>query len=987
MRFLDFPELNQSQLAEMSQWRIVRQAAGFVRDGAVRAVLWENHTLFGEVVEAGVTYEPELNLKSLTFVKCSCQCPTGRRGIPCAHAMALYLQQQRIVQESPTVAKVAQQTPASQKTATRATTSAAAATGAPAATNVGTAAEPVQEPTVRSLRLSESGEPLRLRLHIPPQLEDAIKRGSCVLRLEFVLGRQAVAPEKLFRGAAYCVGEGTERALALLEELCAGRIASLLQLKNAVLRQLLTHLATEGEYVEARGESSIAAAGFIQHVCQLMDAAQPQVQTPTRVPRRGDPIRRGVLPASPVRTIARTPVQRELWPDNWMIVDGSPKYLAIHLREREHPCYRGCVEWLRREGFVKEPSNGFWWLRDAHKVLNFLATQQRFMEETYDPGYLQGYRERMANVENVAINCQANPSGNGDYHLQVSLTAQGLSLDELRRALLAGRRYVIQEERIFLIEEAALERFAQSTRALGGDPNTLLTGLFQTRISAAAVVDAQKILDDMDGEVSLPEDWTQKSQAILQVGKLEPPPLPDAVARQFRSYQLIGSAWLWHLLRNGLGGVLADEMGLGKTIQAIGLLLCWQQDRAADEQVLIVVPASLIGNWQRELARWAPQLRIHIHHGQGRHSDADAHDDADVWLTSYATLRNDLEAVTDRNWALIIADEAQHIKNRRTRSARALRTLSAQARFVLTGTPIENSIEDLRSLFDFCLPGYLERIPPDTKGEERNWFERRHLEKAAPYILRRSKQLVAPELPEKIEQTLWCPLSPEQAQMYAEVQQKAERLMMELAAKGVSENRMRFTLLTELLRLRQVCADPGLLDPEMPLSASSKFGVFRELLAEAIDGGHRILVFSQFVKLLQRLRADLEDDGHTVSYIDGKTRDRLAVCDRFNNDTGIPVCLISLKAGGTGLNLTGADTVVHFDPWWNPAVEDQATDRAHRIGQTATVTSYKLVTEATVEEKVLALQMQKANLLRDLLDESAHQSAKVDMATLQSLLR
>jgi len=304
----------------------------------------------------------------------------------------------------------------------------------------------------------------------------------------------------------------------------------------------------------------------------------------------------------------------------------------------------------------------------------------------------------------------------------------------------------------------------------------------------------------------------------------------------------------------------------------------------------------------------------------------------------------------------------------------------------LTGTPIENSIEDLRSLFEFILPGYLKRPPSDARGEEREWHQKRHLEKAAPYILRRAKKMVAPELPEKIEQTLWCSITPRQQDLYRRVQQKSQQMLMEMAGAGASENKLRFTMLTELLRLRQVCADPGMVDPDYPLSESSKFLAFQELLEEAMDGGHRILVFSQFVKLLKRLRGWFTQMDIPSEYIDGKTRDRLAVCDRFNNDPSIPVCFISLKAGGTGLNLTGADTVIHFDPWWNPAVEDQATDRAHRIGQKRTVTSYKLATEGTVEEKVLDLQIQKAALLKDLLDESAHQSAKVDLGTLKSLL-
>jgi SNF2 family DNA or RNA helicase len=511
--------------------------------------------------------------------------------------------------------------------------------------------------------------------------------------------------------------------------------------------------------------------------------------------------------------------------------------------------------------------------------------------------------------------------------------------------------------------------------------------VFEAGISHANLVDAESVLEELEIEAELPDDWSKRSRAIKEVGQLESPPLPDGTANKFRSYQLIGTAWLWHLYRNRLGGILADEMGLGKTIQAIGLILSWQKSGEREGPVLVVAPASLLGNWQRELETWAPEVKTYVHHGPGRHTvfwpDSE---EPDVCLTSYSTLRNDRELFENRPFSLAIADEAQHVKNRRSHAARSLRAIQAGSRFVLTGTPIENSIEDLRALFDFCLPGYLKRPPADSRGEERAWHDKRHLEMAAPYILRRGKKMVAPELPDKIEQTIWCELDPRQMDLYNEVRHNSQQVMMEMAASGVSENRIRFTLLTELLRLRQVCADPGLLDATIPLEESGKFRAFRELLEEALDGGHRILVFSQFVQLLKRLRNWLDNSGIRSAYIDGSTRDRLSVCDTFNTDTGIPLCLISLKAGGTGLNLTGADTVIHFDPWWNPAVEDQATDRAHRIGQTRTVTSYKLVAEGSVEDKVLGLQLKKAALLRELLDESALQSAKVDLQTLKALL-
>jgi SNF2 family DNA or RNA helicase len=359
----------------------------------------------------------------------------------------------------------------------------------------------------------------------------------------------------------------------------------------------------------------------------------------------------------------------------------------------------------------------------------------------------------------------------------------------------------------------------------------------------------------------------------------------------------------------------------------------------------------------------------------------------------------------------VIADEAQHIKNRRSQNAAALRALDARARFLLTGTPVENSLEDLRSLFEFLLPGYLTRVPAGIRGDERQWFDQRLRAQTAPYILRRTKKSVAPELPDKIEQIVWCELSPVQAALYRETQQRSERELLDLEAGGASEAKLKFAALTQLLRLRQICCDPRLvrraeaggaadngetstLEGASAASTanyadSAKLDAFRELLEEAVDDGHRVLVFSQFTSLLALVRAELAAREVAHCYLDGSmpAKARQAEVDRFQRDDSVPLFLLSLKAGGTGLNLTGADTVVIFDPWWNPAAEAQATDRAHRIGQKRTVTSYKLIAASTVEEKVLALQSEKRALLADVFDASDAAAAKLSLAELKGLLR
>ena len=361
-------------------------------------------------------------------------------------------------------------------------------------------------------------------------------------------------------------------------------------------------------------------------------------------------------------------------------------------------------------------------------------------------------------------------------------------------------------------------------------------------------------------------------------------------------------------------------------------------------------------------------------------------DSHDLVITSYGTLIRDIDLFSAIRLRCVVGDEAQHIKNRRTQNAKALATLNSRGRILLTGTPVENSINDLLSLLDFLMPGGWKKIPADARGEERSWHEHRILKQAAPYVLRREKKTVAPELPDKIEQVVHLRMTKQQRQTYEQTKAAAEKEISKLEGAGAAQGAVRMKTLTQLLRLRQTCCDPRLLDDTLPPEASAKLSAFREILEEAIDGGHRILVFSQFVQLLGLLRQQLEEDQVPYCYLDGSSRDRMAQVDRFQEDESVPLFLISLKAGGTGLNLTGADVVVHFDPWWNPAIEAQATDRAHRIGQSRVVTSYKLITINSVEENVLNLQTRKKKLLQDVFEAGEVANASISLADLKALL-
>ena len=461
---------------------------------------------------------------------------------------------------------------------------------------------------------------------------------------------------------------------------------------------------------------------------------------------------------------------------------------------------------------------------------------------------------------------------------------------------------------------------------------------------------------------------------IGDIDKIPTVPKPRSLRATLRPYQKEGFNWLVFLHEINSGGILADDMGLGKTVQAIALLT-WAKGKYKRKLNLVVAPTSVVPNWEREINKFAPSLTTVVWQGPNRHQRKADLQKADVMITSYALLRRDEELLHELDLRYVILDEAQHIKNPMSHTARAAKKLKSERRLALTGTPIENRLSELWSIFDFVSPGLLgqlktfeERIArPIDRGDMDSAQRLRATIK--PFVMRRVKRDVAQDLPEKIEQDMIVPLAEEQAKLYKQVLRQVRRsVLSEVQKQGVS--RAQIQILVALTRLRQVACDPRLMklpDTDFTAAESGKLGALREIISEAVDGGHRVLVFSQFVEMLNHIRAALDEDDVKYEYLDGSTRDRIERVDRFNEDETVPVFLISLKAGGTGLNLTGADTVVHFDPWWNPAVEDQATDRAHRIGQTKNVNVYKLIAEGTVEEKILQLSAKKRELVSNVL--------------------
>ena len=476
------------------------------------------------------------------------------------------------------------------------------------------------------------------------------------------------------------------------------------------------------------------------------------------------------------------------------------------------------------------------------------------------------------------------------------------------------------------------------------------------RLPRSAIPDLARLCEAL--EQPPPPSFRELGRLVGDFAGIPEAPLPADLRATLRAYQRAGVSWLCFLREAGLGGVLADDMGLGKTLQA----LCALRGRT-----LVVAPTSLLHNWSDEIARFRPELRVRIFHGSGRAIEPLA----DVTLTTYALLRRDQEALLQEDWETVILDEAQAIKNPESQVAQAAYRLRGAFRIALTGTPVENRLDELWSQLHFTNPGLLggrrdfeERYArPISQGEA--GIAGRLRERIRPFVLRRRKREVAPELPPRTDVVLHCVLSDVERSIYEAVRTASAREVLERLEAGGSV----LAALETLLRLRQACCHPALL-PGQESEDSAKLALLLDRLETAVADGHKALVFSQWTSLLDLVEPRLDQAGIPYTRLDGTTRDRASVLRRFQEEAGPPVFLVSLKAGGTGLNLTAADHVFLLDPWWNPAVEEQAADRAHRIGQDRPVFVYRMVAENTVEERIVALQEKKRSLSEIALGES-----------------
>ena len=552
-----------------------------------------------------------------------------------------------------------------------------------------------------------------------------------------------------------------------------------------------------------------------------------------------------------------------------------------------------------------------------------------------------------------------------DLQAMIVFGEQQVSLSEVRKSLLRGKRYIkLADGSVGKIPDEWLERYRQ------------LWNLAEETDKGYRIRDIQlPLLDQLiedNIQIDAPADMKERRERLRSFEHIQPQPVPVGFQGSLRPYQKYGLDWLHFLHEYHMGGILADDMGLGKTIQVLAFLQSLKENAAKAPVNLLVVPKSLMTNWQREAERFTPGMRVLEFIGNKRNKDFVAFQDYDIILTTYGTMRRDAAFLRRFKFHYIILDESQAIKNPLAKSSRAVRLLQADNRLVMTGTPIENNTFELWAQFAFLNPGMLGSLekfrvnfanPIEAEKDERAAETLRRM--VYPFLLRRTKEQVAPELPPRTERILYTDMAPAQKRLYADIRDRYRAELLGLTeSEGMQD--VRFKILEGLLRLRQMAIHPVLVDSgyrgEVP-----KFELLLETLETLKAGGHKALIFSQFVETLSLLKKELSKQAYSFAYLDGQTQDRQAEVDRFQNDPSVSFFLISLKAGGVGLNLTAADYVFHLDPWWNPAVELQASDRAHRIGQERPVFVYRIISRGTVEEKILLLQEKKKALVDNII--------------------
>jgi hypothetical protein len=663
--------------------------------------------------------------------------------------------------------------------------------------------------------------------------------------------------------------------------------------------------------------------------------------------------------------------------------DASSIIFSAERRElvhRDHAAERAAVARLRAVGirqtsaYYGEPVTRFYLApRQLPAVVRSLTAEQWQVE-------VDGKAFRQAGKIRIDVR-----SGIDWFELHGDADFEGVSvpLPALLRALRKKENTIVLDDgTVGILPEQWLKRYG----LLAAMGDCAGESAVQFGKNQAGLLDA--LLAELE-EVSFDEQFSQARARLQQFEGIAPAEAPAGFVGTLRPYQRDGLGWLMFLAEFGLNGCLADDMGLGKTIQVLALLEHRRVQKAGPS--LVVVPRSLVFNWHQEAARFTPGLRVLDHAAADRAKTTDHFRDYDLILTTYGTLRNDAAALREMQFDYVILDEAQAIKNARSESAKAARLLRARHRLALSGTPVQNHLGELWSLLEFLNPGMLggsSALAALTGGSSRvvDPQTQQLLARALrPFLLRRTKEQVANDLPPKLEQTLFCDLGAKQRKLYEELKDHyRQALLQRVAEQGLAKSKLQ--ILEALLRLRQAACHPGLLDKSRIRDGSAKLDTLLPRLAEVADEGHKTIVFSQFTSLLAIVRKKLDEAGTVYEYLDGKTRDRQQRVERFQTDPKCKLFLISLKAGGLGLNLTAAQYVFLLDPWWNPAIEAQAIDRAHRIGQTQKVFAYRLIARDTVEEKVLQLQQTKRELADAIINADNALISKLGREELELLL-
>ena len=645
----------------------------------------------------------------------------------------------------------------------------------------------------------------------------------------------------------------------------------------------------------------------------------------------------------------------------------SGEYIILRQREKE----MSIINLLENYGF--EPYSGFYLLKADQDIYRFIEEGIDALKETSELFYSESFRKMKAKPSHT-FSVGLRVSSSIDL-LELDINYGDISKEELQQMFrsyrLKRKFFRLMDGSFINLESEDIGQIANVLENLNVSSKEMEEKTtFQLSKGLALYLD--DLFDESIVEVQKNEEFHQLINIITNTEQQDYP-LPSGINAELRPYQEIGYQWLMSLADHQLGGILADDMGLGKTLQSIVYIKA-MKERNEDHSFLIVCPTSLVYNWMDEFESFAPSLRCMIVSGtpEERAEYIKNTDGVDVFITSYPLLRRDISLYEKRKFHTVFLDEAQFIKNAASLNAKSVKALHASHRFALTGTPIENSLSELWSIFDFIMPYYLlshsrfqtqyEKLILKDDKEALNSLNRR----IRPFILRRMKKDVLKELPDKVDTKYMTELSTEQKKLYLSFLDSFRGEIGEEISSFFEHSR--FQILAALTRLRQICCHPGTF-LENYEGESGKLELFEQLVTDLVSNGHRILVFSQFTSMLEIIRNSLDKLGYSYFSIEGSTKiaDRNEYVKLFNAGER-EIFLISLKAGGTGLNLVGADTVIHFDPWWNPAVEDQATDRAHRIGQERSVQVIKLITKGTIEEKIYKLQKKKRELSDSVID-------------------